>query len=90
MAGRPATPIQLHTANGNKRHLTKAEIAAREKQEKALRSGQKTCKPSPQVKADLVAHAMFKKLAKLYKAVEYVEALDENVTTATACCIRIM
>lgn len=79
MGGRPAKPIQLHLANGNKRHLSKAEIAARQKQESKLKSGTKSYKPSPQVKNDLVAHAMFKKLQKLYKDIEYVEGLDENV-----------
>jgi len=77
--GRPAKPIQLHLMNGNKRHLTKAEIAARQEQEAKLRSGTKTYKPSPQVKNDMVALAMFKKLQKLYKGIEFVEGLDENV-----------
>jgi len=79
MGGRPAKPVQLHLLNGNRRHLTKEEIAARQKQESKLRSGTKTYKPSPQVKADLVAHAMFKKLQKLYKNIDYVEGLDENI-----------
>lgn len=77
--GRPAKPIQLHQANGNIRHLTKAEIAEREKQEMKLRSGQKEFKASPQVKADKDAKAMFARLKKLYAQIEYVEALDENV-----------
>ena len=79
MGGRPAKPIQLHLLNGNRRHLTKDEIAARKQQEAKLRSGAKTFKPSAQVKADLVAHAMFKKLQKLYRNIEYVEGLDENI-----------
>ena len=79
VAGRPAKPIQLHLQNGNKRHLTKAEIEARERQESSLRSGQKKYKASPQVKADKAAYAMFKKLQRLYREIEYVEGLDENV-----------
>jgi len=76
---RPAKPVQLHLLNGNKRHLTKEEIAARQKQETKLNSGQKNYKPSPQVENDMVALAMFKKLKKLYRSIEYVEGLDENV-----------
>ena len=33
MAGRPKKPIELHMANGNKRHLTKAEIEQRKAEE---------------------------------------------------------
>lgn len=79
MGGRPAKPVQLHLLNGNKRHLTKDEIAARQKQEARLRSGNKTFKPSPQVKKDMTALAMFKKLQRLYRKIEYVEGLDENI-----------
>jgi phage terminase small subunit len=79
MGGRPAKPIQLHVLNGNKRHLTKEEIDARQKQEQKLRSSKKDYKANAQVKDDPVALAMFKKLAKLYKSIEYVEGLDENV-----------
>lgn len=77
--GRPAKPIQLHQANGNIRHLTKAEIAQREKQEASLKSGQTAFRASAEVKADKVAKAMFNRLKKLYAQIEYVEALDENV-----------
>ena len=79
MGGRPAKPLHLHLANGNRRHLTNQEIAERQQQEAKLRSGKKTVKPSAQVKADEIAMAMFKKLAKLYKAIEFVEGLDENI-----------
>lgn len=79
MAGRHAKPLQLHLLNGNKRHLTKEEIAEREEQESKLRSKVKTYKPNPMVKKDAVANAMFKKLKKLYESIEYVEGLDENV-----------
>lgn len=79
MGGRPAKPVQLHLLNGNKRHLTKEEIAARQRQEAKTRSGIKIYKPSSQVENDPVAHAMFKKLKKLYKSIEFVEGLDENI-----------
>lgn len=79
MGGRPATPIQLHLLNGNKRHLTKEEIEDRQQQEAKLKSGVKIYKPCDQVKKDKIAHAMFKKLKKLYESIEYVEGLDENV-----------
>ena len=79
MGGRPAKPIQLHLLNGNKRHLTKEEIAARQKQESKTKSGIKTYRPSLQVENDPVALAMFKKLKKLYRSIKFVEGLDENI-----------
>ena len=79
MGGRNAKPVELHLLNGNKRGLTKAEIKARKEQEGKLRSGATKFKLSPQVKNDPVAHSMFKKLKKLYKGIEYVEGLDENI-----------
>ena len=79
MGGRHAKPLQLHLVNGNKRHLTKEEIASRQKQERKLRSGAKSYKPSAQVEADPVALELFKKLKKLYKSIEFVEGLDEMI-----------
>lgn len=76
--GRNAQPIDLLAAKG-KKHLTKAEIAKRKNQEKKLKSGVSTFKPSAQVKKDMVAHAMFKQLQKLYKSITFVEGLDENI-----------
>jgi len=76
---RPAKPVELHLLNGNKRHLTKEEIAARRKQEAKLNSGVKRYKPSDQVKVDAVALAMFKRLQRLYKSIEFIEGLDENI-----------
>jgi phage terminase small subunit len=66
-------------ANGNKRHLTKEEIAARQEQENKLKSGVKNFKPSEQVLGNPAALCMFKKLKKLYKKIDYVEGLDENI-----------
>lgn len=79
MGGRPAKPIDLHLANGNRRHLTKEEIVSRKEQEGKLKSGVKTFKASNQVMQDPAALNMFKKLKKLYKNIEYVEGLDENI-----------
>lgn len=79
MAGRPAKPIQLHLVNGNKRHLTKKEITSRQAREQKLKSGVKLYKPNAQVEADPVALAIFKKLKRLYRAIEFVEGLDEMV-----------
>lgn len=79
MGGRKAKPIELHLINGNKRHLTKKEIEDRKKQESKLKSGTKKFKASPQVKNDPVASAVFKKLQKLYKKIEFVEGLDEQI-----------
>lgn len=79
MAGRPAKPVQLHLVNGNKRHLTKKEIAARQAREQKLKSCVKLYKPNAQVEADPTALAIFKKLKKLYKSIEFVEGLDEMV-----------
>jgi len=78
-AGRPAKPVQLHLLNGNTRHLTKEAIADRIEHEQKLRSGHKDYKPSPSVKKDPAALAMFKKLRKLYQEIEYVEGLDEMI-----------
>lgn len=76
---RPAKPIQLHLLNGNKRHLTQEEIADRRQQEAKLKSGIKKYSPNPQVEEDKIALAMFRKLQKLYKDIDYVEGLDENI-----------
>ncbi|HOR12295.1 MAG TPA: P27 family phage terminase small subunit [Clostridia bacterium] len=78
MAGRPAKPIALHLQEG-KKHLTKAEIEARKKAEAAASSGIKNFRADEKVMADPVALKVFKKLKKLYKTVEYVEAMDEAV-----------
>lgn len=79
MGGRNAKPIYLHLANGNKRHLTNREIEDRKKHEAKLKSGVKSFQPSQQVKDDAVALSMFRKVKRLYKNIEYVEGLDENI-----------
>jgi phage terminase small subunit len=78
MGGRHAKPIALHLQD-QKKHLTKEEIAARQEQEQKLKSGIAKYKPNEQVLKNPMALSMFKKLKKLYKNIEYVEGLDENV-----------
>jgi len=77
MAGRPSKPVQLLKIEG-KSHRTKKELEHREKMEKALYTGT-TFKESPAVKADPVAHKEFLRLKKLYKNIEFVDGLDEQM-----------
>ncbi len=77
MAGRPSKPVQLIKLEG-KSHRTKAELEHREKMEKALYTGM-DFKESPAVKLDPVAHKEFLRLKKLYKQIEYVDGLDEQI-----------
>jgi len=79
MAGRRAKPIDLHLIDGNKRHLTLAEISERQRSEAGSRSGKKRLTMSAAVESRPVAAAMFGKLRKLYAKVSAVETLDENV-----------
>lgn len=78
MAGRPSKPVQLIKLEGNKDRRTKAELEFREKAEKALYTGT-TFKESPAVKADPIAHKEFLRLKKLYKNIQYVDGLDEQM-----------
>lgn len=78
MAGRPSKPVQLIKLEGNKDRRTKTELEFREKAEKALYTGT-TFKESPAVKADPIAHKEFLRLKKLYKNIQYVDGLDEQM-----------
>ena len=78
MPGRPSKPVQLIKLEGNKDRRTKAELEYREKYEKSLYTGT-TFKESPAVKADPVAHKEFLRLKKLYKHIQYVDGLDEQI-----------
>lgn len=78
MAGRNSAPMQLVKAEGNKNRLTKEEMKHREKGEKALQTGQ-NFKEEPATKKDPFAHKEFLRLKKLYKEIEYVEALDQGI-----------
>jgi phage terminase small subunit len=77
MAGRGSKPVQLLKLEG-KSHRTKAELEHREKVEKSLYTGT-SFKESPAVKSDPVAHKEFLRLKKLYKKIEYVDGLDEQI-----------
>lgn len=77
MAGRGSKPSQLLVIEG-KSHRTKKELEHREKIEKSLYSGF-NFKESPDVKSDPVAHKEFLRLKKLYKKIEYIDGLDEQV-----------
>ncbi len=74
MGGRRAKPIQLHLQNGNKRHLTKAEIEARQNSE--VRLGTKKMKCPDFVKNDVQAYAKWKELTALYKDIDFVSSGD--------------
>lgn len=77
--GRPAKPIELLRADGNK-HLTKSEIEFRRNAEEALRNKRmKVFHPSERVKNNPEAFAMFKRLKKLYKDAAYVDGADEQI-----------
>ncbi|AOY76675.1 P27 family phage terminase small subunit [Clostridium formicaceticum] len=77
MAGRLSKPVQLLKVEG-KSHRTKEELEHREKMEKSLYTGT-TFKESPVVKEDPIAHKEFLRLKKLYKSIQYVDGLDEQV-----------
>ncbi|MCL6557389.1 MAG: hypothetical protein K6U74_01060 [Firmicutes bacterium] len=75
--GRNAQPVELILAKGRSHHLTKAEIEKRKAVQ--IKTGQRTFKASEQVMTDPVALAKFKQLKKLFKDIEFVEGLDENL-----------
>lgn len=74
MAGRRAKPIQLHLVNGNRSHLTKAEIEHRQKTEIKLGTTRLIC-PSF-VKEDKIAYAKWKEMVKLYAGFDFVASGD--------------
>jgi phage terminase small subunit len=74
MAGRHAKPIQLHMQDGNKRHLTKAEIEQRKNSE--VRLGDKKLKCPDFVKSDIAAYKKWKELICIYKDVDFVSSGD--------------
>jgi phage terminase small subunit len=71
--GRNAMPIDLLEANGRK-HLTKAEIAARKKAEIKFGSHSLACPLF--VKVDPLAFAKWKEITKLYKQIDFVSSGD--------------
>lgn len=77
MAGRPSKPVELILLEG-KTHLTKKQIAERQKKEDSLKSDS-PYQPNKKVKSNPAALEMFLKLQKLYKKIDYVDGLDENI-----------
>lgn len=77
MAGRPSKPVQLLKMEG-KSHRTKEELKHREKAEKSLYTGT-AFKESPAVKNDQIAHREFLRLKKLYKSIQFIDGLDEQI-----------
>ena len=77
MAGRASKPSEM-IASEKKSHRTKAELQHRAEAEKSLYTGA-TFKEHPRVKSNPVAHREFSRLKKLYKKVQYVDALDEQI-----------
>ena len=75
--GRPSKPIELILLEG-KTHLTKKQIEARKKKESSLNS-ETPYQPNKKVKNSPIAFETFGKLQKLYKKIEYVDGLDENI-----------
>lgn len=69
------TPKPISMATG---HFTKAQIKFREQAEKSLHTG-KVFKEHARVKSNPAAHAEFVRLKRLYKNIEYVDALDEQI-----------
>ena len=63
---------------GNKYIIKKADLEHREKFEKSLYT-LTNFKESPAVKSDPVAHKEFLRLKKLYKSIQYVDGLDEQI-----------
>lgn len=78
MAGRPSKPVQLIKLEGNKDRRTKAELEHREKMEKSLYTGT-NFREDPVTKADPIAHKEFLRLRKLYKHIQYVDGLDQQI-----------
>lgn len=74
MAGRNAKPISLHMAGGNPSHLTKAEIARREKSE--IKIGDNKLRCPDFVKKDPIANKKWREVIKIYKDVDFVSSGD--------------
>lgn len=84
--GRPAKTASAIKATNNISRRTKAEIAAREKAEKALASGT-AYKEWREIKDDPVAHKEFIRLRKLFQKIEKNDALFES-TINRYCKLR--
>lgn len=78
--------IALIKAEGNKRHLTKAEIEHRENAEAALLTGI-TIKELPEVKAHPAAHKEFRRIKKLLESIGKNDDLYGN--TINMYCLLV-
>lgn len=71
--GRNAKPINLLVAQG-KKHLTKAEIEQRKKNE--IKLGDKKLKCPDFIKSDIEAYKKWKEIMKIYKDADFVSSGD--------------
>ncbi len=74
VVGRNAKPIDLIMADGNKRHLTKAEIEHRKNTE--IRFGNDKLVCPKHIKNDKIAYAKWKELIRVYKDFDFVASGD--------------
>lgn len=77
MAGRHAKPIDLHLQNGNKRHLTKAEIAARKNSEIKLGGVNLLC--PAYIKNDVSAFSKWRELKHIFSGFNFVTSVDSGM-----------
>jgi phage terminase small subunit len=86
MGGRNGKPVDLHLAEGNRSHLTKAQIEARQAAEIKLGADEwKKIKPPPNVKNDAAAYRWWKDLVKDYKS-----AAEQGVELLTSSDIGLL
>ncbi len=79
MSGRPAKTIDWHIGNGNRRHLSQRQMDVRREHEAGVKSGVKNYRASENVMKNMVALNMFKKIKKLFRNLDCIEGLDENI-----------
>ncbi|MBU3145735.1 P27 family phage terminase small subunit [Clostridium sp. CF012] len=74
MAGRNGKSINLHIAEGNPSHLTKAEIKHRKESE--MQIGSSTIKCPSYIKENINAYIKWKEIIKLYKDTKIISSGD--------------
>ena len=74
MPGRNAKPIELHLAQRNPTHITKAEIKRRQESEIKFGEHKLTC--PAYVKRDIVAYGKWKEIIRLYRDFDFVSSGD--------------
>lgn len=74
MAGRNGKSINLHIAEGNPSHLTKAEIERRQNSE--VQIGSNIIKCPNYIKENIIAYAKWKEIIKLYKDTNIISSSD--------------